>query len=203
MLRKFIAYLALATFATVLAQTDQGDVIKNLMRENKVSLEEALLTLDMGDAEAAEALGYKHWLFMEQEADKLTYLWADCVYPSVHTQGSVAETSESMVQIYFEETLSRQLPELPQCESDYKGVVFFVRIRLWTVGDDFPVAYHADIVTEFQDIRDSDVRRKLEAEPFATSYLGNASSTNFNEPIIELVDEVVADLALNYLRYTR
>ena len=175
-----VAWLLMALFlfstsGLSLAQEQYGSQMRNYMRENKADFFVALDALEISFQEALKALD----MSTATELSSLDYVFADCVASSVSTQGSAKQLGldVGVLHDYVSLRLRNDLSSLPICEASTVAdqTALIIHLVAWTVGEDYPVAYHIDVQTE---ILGGGLSGSYTPTPYENSALGYSSAAD-------------------------
>lgn len=193
----------LALFASsVWASAQSGSDIRSWMLENDADFYSTIQHFGIDSDTAVAALGFENSWSIAQ----LGFLWTSCVLPTVSLQGSAESIglTDTGLNGILGLRLRNDLSFLPRCGNDYSEPknesMLFVDLAVWTVGDDYPVAYHVELTT-YQFSMVHSIPRQFN-EPFTTAYLGYARSTDVSGELNKIIEEIVRDMAISYVRAT-
>ena len=120
-------------------------------------------------------------------------MFAECVTFSVHLIGTAERIGLSSGQLgnYAELRHRNDLSFLPKCSDETDGAFMLFYFNVWTVGEDFPVAYHVDISVVLY-LQPDGVPR----DPYSTSYLGYANASRIQGQVEDIIRDEVRAVAL-------
>lgn len=162
------------------------------MRANQVSLLTAAYELGTDMRGAAAAFGYTGLDGFSLADKEVALTFVECVAFYVYVQGSAEAIglSEASLQRYFDLRKLNDLAFVPTCGEDAGMGALLVSALVWTVGNDYPVAYHVAIDSMLV------APEGVNDNPYSDAYLGYARSTQMRGEIEGILQETVRELAL-------
>ena len=182
------------TASSAIAQADGND-IRKYMRDNKADFFVALEALDVSFEESLAILGMQ----TATATSSLNYVFADCVYSVVNLQGTAEKINVSAITL-LEHALLRlrnDIGSLPICgDSTIDGqTVMTIYFTVWTVGEDYPTAYHIDARTS---IFGGGLSEYYEA--YTDAVLGYANAVDMEDQAKKSIADIVSSLAVEYYK---
>jgi hypothetical protein len=173
------------------AQT-RGDLL-SYMRANRVSLLTASSALGVSMGDAAKAFGFQGTMEFFIANSESALVFAECVIPFVDVTGSAARIGlvPDRLTEYATLRLRSDLSFLPGCNEDSNGTRVFLFFTVWTVGDDYPVAYHISARARLLLVPDG-----VPDDPHENSYLGYANANQVLGQVEDIIRDEVRTLAL-------
>ncbi len=172
-----------------------SDPIRQYMVVNNVSYYVASDDLGYTNDEALNILGLDMF-----ETQSLGFIWVDCINPFVFIQGSAEEIGLEIddLESYLKLRLRNDLGFLEICRpDDYADKISLsIYVNVWTVGNDYPVAFHIEFYTSIL----APSVPYFHSKPFETDMLGYASSEKIYEQVTDSIEELVKATAIAYIK---
>lgn len=193
--KRILAVVALG-LGSVFAQSPEQ--LFDYMLENQVGLMVATYEQGFTLTDAASALGFSpDEVFLATMQSELVF--AKCIRPiEFVTSGTAASIglSETRLQTVGMVGVANDLSFLATCDTNaLEGIR--PRINVWTVGDDYPVAYHLE--AEFDVLRTAKNGFEI-TTAFAKETLGYAPASSARSNIETWIRDVIQEFAGAYLR---
>lgn len=193
-----VCLTAAALFGHTYAQS--ADSLRRFMVENNADVVETAAHFGLSLEHAHGLLGINDFF----EEPKLGYLWVQCVKGTVLLHGSAADIGFDLNWLtdHLNLRLRNDLALVRHCGSDDRDATpLHLGIDIWTVGEDYPVAYHVEAHVF---IFDSAIALPSHYEsPYSTAVLGYGNAKQLVDGKIEdLIDKIVREVALEYVKYT-
>lgn len=199
-LKASLLVVCIFSLASLASAQSSRDVFKH-MRENNVSITDALTALDVTPVSGWQELFGDEWPITMAESG---LLFVDCLQITfrVNAASPNHNLSKDQLKRYAELRALIEMPFIPLCDSmtDTVGRItsLFMTVTVWTVGDVYPVAYHIDVTTNMIGAPNGQ-----SDEPFTEAYLGYARSTSVGDQVQEAIHDVVRSLALTAAEFRR
>lgn len=163
------------------------------MKEHDVSLYGAIVGLGTDIDHAANAFGYEGFGGFVDASRESVFVFADCVSFYVSLQGTASNLglSDGEVLRYAKLRHANDLSFLPACGESYELRWLTVEFLIWTVGEDYPVAFLLRTTTFLPGLPEG-----TSNEPFETAVLGYASAAQVSHEVEEFIQDAIRDLAL-------
>ncbi len=163
------------------------------MKEHGVSLLGAARGLGSTGSDAVKAFGYEGFDYYFQASADAALVFADCVEFYFYLQGTAERlgvSAQSLMDIAMLRHRS-DLSFLPLCGTDYDITRMSVETSVWTVGDDFPVAFHLETTT-FMEVPSAGIPER----PFRYAVLGYTNAAVVPSEVEDYVEDMIRALAL-------
>lgn len=179
-----------------------ADEVLDYMLENRVGFFEATDVLGIDSGDAASELGYDNLFTGMNRANRETsLLFAECWGVFVYVQGTAEEEiglDHEELSEYFALRMANDASFLPECEDEFDGTAILFDMRVWTVGDNYPVAHYLQVTGSLVPNIEGGPDRAIDSE-----WLGYGSAENIPDGVRDTIDEAVENFALRYLRVQR
>jgi hypothetical protein len=201
-----VALLCGTTFAQRSAATGpptSGQQALAYSLDHRVGLAHAVTAIGADFLDVSQELGFPGSFGLFDALMDASLLQATCWSLKPRLAGTAAGTvglSESRLAALFRLRMANDASFLPECPSTNPGeqpYLWFV-VRVWTVGDSYPVAYHFDVTGNiFPDYPDRPT------DPVEAQWLGYAHASQIEDQLRHAWTEAVEDFALRYLHISR
>lgn len=191
--------IVIGSLPWALSQSTVREDLRRHMLEHGVSLSAAATQLGVSFNDVAAAFGREGFIGYLAADRETVLVFAECVFVEVSIQGSAEKIglSKSSLDAFANLRRANDLSFLPRCDPSQVQRGVYLSFQVWTVGDDFPVAYHISADTYIVTYGLNDVRS---TSPFVAAYLGYANATRLRGVVEDTITEVVRDFALTMVR---
>ncbi|HEX7005085.1 MAG TPA: hypothetical protein VF168_12945 [Trueperaceae bacterium] len=179
------------------ATAQQADAVIDYMLQNRVGFSQATGALGLSMFEVAEELGYDEFSGLFDALVETSLLHVECWSAVAYLQGTAEEiglSSEELTQ-RFRLRMSNDISFVPECDDLANTSYLALSLNVWTVGEDYPVAYHVAIEGSIFPVYDGRPENSFE-----NAWLGYAATERVKGEVREAVEESVYDLALDFLK---
>jgi hypothetical protein len=189
------AFVATHLVSAACAQ-DAKSQLRRLVFEQGQDVFHAASSLNLPIDEALDAVGLEF-----SDLRLLDFRFVSCLNPIVELAGSAEQLSLSQEDVlsYLKLRLRNDVSGLPFCRSEdlrsRSNEPAFVVFTLWTVGNDYPVAFHMKI-----EILKTNPQRTEFKPLFSDAVLGYHSASRIESAYRETLDDFVRKLGISILK---